>query len=305
MTTITHSAGILAATAAFAALAIAQSASAHVSLAQALAEGGSSYQAVLRLGHGCDSAPTTAVTVSVPPGFEAAKPLAKPGWNVAADGAMVTWTAASSEAALPGDQRGEFALSGVLPRVAGPLWFKVRQTCGQTTLNWSQIPTAGTSTVGLKSPAALLQVVSAGDWSKAQSLPTVQGAWVRSSVSGQQGTGGFMKLTAKEPMQLVGVSTPIAGTAEVHEMRMDGDVMRMRRVSALDLPAGKAVELKPGGYHLMLQELKQPLVAGTSVPLTLLLRDAKGKQSKLELTVPVSTRAPGAGAAAPTDGHKH
>jgi periplasmic copper chaperone A len=132
----------------------------------------------------------------------------------------------------------------------------------------------------------------------------VEAAWVRSSVPGQQGTGAFMKLTARQPMQIVGVSTPVAGTAELHQMKLEGDLMLMRPVSKLDLPAGRMVELKPGGYHLMLQDLKQPLAPGTTVPLTLLLRDAKGAQSKLELKLPVATRAPAATSAVPTDGRK-
>jgi periplasmic copper chaperone A len=137
------------------------------------------------------------------------------------------------------------------------------------------------------------------------SLPRVEGAWVRSSVPGQQGTGAFMKLTAREPMQIVGVTSSAAGVAEVHEMKMEGDVMRMRAVPRLDLPAGKTVELKPGGYHLMLLDLKQPLASGGTVPLTLMLRDAKGAESKLELQLPVRAQAPGASAAGPAGGHKH
>ena len=133
----------------------------------------------------------------------------------------------------------------------------------------------------------------------------VEGAWVRSTVPGQQGTGAFMKLTSTQALQLVRVVTPVAGTADVHEMKMKGDLMLMRPVDKLDLPPGQTVELKPGGYHLMLQDLKKPLPPGSTVPLTLVLRDAKGAQSKLELTLPVATRAPVASAAAPTDGHKH
>ena len=68
--------------------------------------------------------------------------------------------------------------------------------------------------------------------------------------------------------------------------------MKMRAMPQLDLPAGKAVELKPGGYHVMLMDLKQPLIKDTKVPLTLTFKDAKGVQSKLELSVPVSTLAP-------------
>src|SRR6185369_8778215 len=135
--------------------------------------------------------------------------------------------------------------------------------------------------------------------------PRVEGAWVRSAVPGQQGTGAFMKLTANEPMQLVGVSTPVAGVAELHEMKMEGDVMRMRAIGKLDLPPGRTVELKPGGYHLMLMDLKQPLVQGGTVPMLLVLRDSKGVESKLELSVPVRAAAPVGGPAAPADAHKH
>jgi len=134
-------------------------------------------------------------------------------------------------------------------------------------------------------------------------LPDVQDAWVRSAVPGQQGTGAFMKLTARQDTQLVSVSTPVAGVAEVHEMKLEGDIMRMRPVRQLDLPAGKTVELKPGGYHLMLQQLKQPLAQGSTVPLTLTFRNAAGVESKLELKVPVAVRAPSGSAAQPMDGH--
>ena len=133
----------------------------------------------------------------------------------------------------------------------------------------------------------------------------VEAAWVRSTVPGQQGTGAFMRLTAKEAMQLVGVSTPVAGVAEVHEMTLQGDVMKMRAVPMLNLPAGKSVELKPGGYHLMLMDLKQPLPTGSTVPLTLSLRNAKGVSSTLELAVPVSIRSPSPRASMPADTHKH
>ena len=120
----------------------------------------------------------------------------------------------------------------------------------------------------------------------------VKDAWVRSTVVGQMGTGAFMKITAKVGTQLVGVSSPVAGVGEVHEMKMEGDVMKMRALPQLDLPAGRAVELKPGGYHVMLMDLKQPLMKDTKVPLTLTFKDAKGVESKLELSVPVSSLAP-------------
>jgi copper(I)-binding protein len=123
-------------------------------------------------------------------------------------------------------------------------------------------------------------------------LPKVEGAWVRSTVGGQQGTGVFMKLTAPQTTELVGVSSPIARVAELHQMKMEGDIMRMRRVNTLELPAGRPVELKPGGYHLMLMDLKQPVTPGSTVPLTLLFRDASGREGRLELNVAAATQPP-------------
>ncbi|WP_159915042.1 copper chaperone PCu(A)C [Pantoea sp. 18069] len=133
----------------------------------------------------------------------------------------------------------------------------------------------------------------------------VEGAWVRATVPGQQGTGGFMRLKARESMTLVGVRSPAAGVAEVHEMKMDGDVMRMRAISALPLPAGKTVELKSGGHHLMLQQLKAPLLKGSEVPVTLEFKDAKGELSRLHLRLPVATAAPAGATAAADHGHGH
>ena len=131
----------------------------------------------------------------------------------------------------------------------------------------------------------------------------VDGAWARATVQGQKGSGAFMSLTASEATRLVGVSSPVAGVAEVHEMKMEGDVMKMRALPSLELPAGKKVEFKPGGYHVMLMDLKAPLAKDSTVPLTLLFKDAKGVESKLELKLPVGTAAPGAAGAAAE--HKH
>ena len=149
-------------------------------------------------------------------------------------------------------------------------------------------------------------VLTAGFASAQPAAVTVEGAWARATVQGQRGTGAFMNLTAAQGTRLVGVSTPVAGVAEVHEMKMDGDVMKMRAVPVLDLPAGKLVQLKSGGYHLMLMDLKQPLAVGSTLPLTLVFRDSKGLQSQLALTLPVSAAAPAAVSASGTaDAHEH
>lgn len=132
----------------------------------------------------------------------------------------------------------------------------------------------------------------------------VKDAWARATVQGQKATGAFMTLTAKTYAKLVGVSSSVAGVTEVHEMKMDNGVMKMRAVQGgLELPAGKATSLQPGGYHVMLMDLKLPLQKDTTIPLTLVFKDAKGVKSKMELKVPVSQTAPGAGA--DMGGHQH
>jgi len=122
---------------------------------------------------------------------------------------------------------------------------------------------------------------------------TVTDAWARATVQGQKATGAFMKITAKDNAKLVGVSSPVAGVAEIHEMKMEKDVMKMAALpNGLDLPAGKAVELKPGSYHVMLMDLKAPLAKDTTVPLTLILQDAKGVKSNVELKLLVGMQPP-------------
>ena len=143
-------------------------------------------------------------------------------------------------------------------------------------------------------------------FAQAPSIVEVQAPWVRATVKGQQATGMFATLTAPQGGTLVGARSPVAGTVEVHEMKMDGDVMRMRAVPRLALPAGAAVALKPGSYHVMLMGLKQSLPVGSTVPVTLVVEDAQRKQQLVELQVPVRQQAPAAKAdAAGAAGHDH
>lgn len=138
----------------------------------------------------------------------------------------------------------------------------------------------------------------------AQATVKVEGGWARATVQGQQATGAFMKLTAPQATRLVSVASPVAGVAEIHEMKMDGGVMKMRAVNALDLPANQAVELKPGSYHLMLMDLKAPLMKDSSVALTLTFKDAKGVESKQQVSLPVNTGMPASAEHKHTE-HKH
>lgn len=118
----------------------------------------------------------------------------------------------------------------------------------------------------------------------------VKDAWVRTTVAQQKATGAFFQLRADSDLQLVEASSPVAAMVEIHEMAMEGSVMRMRAVESLPLPAGKSVEFKPGGLHVMLMGLNRPLAAGDKIPLTLVYLDKNKKRHQIE--VQAEARAP-------------
>ncbi len=133
--------------------------------------------------------------------------------------------------------------------------------------------------------ASVLTLSAAAVW--AQTTVNVEDAWVRGTVAQQEATGAFMRLTADKDARLVSASSPVAGVVEIHEMAMEKDVMRMRAIPGLELPAGKTVELKPGGYHVMLMDLKQTIKAGDTVPLTLVFEDASKNRTTQQGQAPV------------------
>ncbi|GAB4168867.1 MAG: copper chaperone PCu(A)C [Rhodocyclaceae bacterium] len=133
-----------------------------------------------------------------------------------------------------------------------------------------------------KTAWALLLAASA-----AQAGVTVKEAWVRGTVAAQKATGAFMELTSSEDAALVSAASPVAGLVELHSMKMEGGVMKMRALPRLALPAGKAVKLDPGGYHVMLMDLRAPLKAGDSVPITLKVEGRDGKVSTVEVKAEV------------------
>lgn len=116
-----------------------------------------------------------------------------------------------------------------------------------------------------------------------QAQVKVEDAWVRATVAPQKATGAFMQLTSARPAQVVAASSPVAAVVEIHEMKMDGGVMKMRAVDALPLPAGQAVALKPGSYHVMLMGLKAPIKAGETVPLTLTVEGEDKQRTAVEI----------------------
>ena len=159
--------------------------------------------------------------------------------------------------------------------------------------------------ISIKPVAAALALALAGlgPMALAQNAGlTVEDAWVRATVPNQHATGAFMRLTAAESGRLVGVESQAAKHVEVHEMAMQDNVMKMRQVAGIALPAGQAVELKPGGYHVMLIDLAGQISPGDHVALTLIVEDADKRQRR----VPVDAVArPLNAAAAPAAGHGH
>jgi copper(I)-binding protein len=115
----------------------------------------------------------------------------------------------------------------------------------------------------------------------------VTAPWVRATVAAQKSTGAFMHLQSDTSARLVGVSSPAATTVELHKMEMTGSMMKMGPVASIDLPAGKAVNLASGGYHIMLTGLKQQLKEGETVTLTLLLEGKDKRRESVTVKVPV------------------
>lgn len=123
------------------------------------------------------------------------------------------------------------------------------------------------------------------------SLLKIEDPWIRVAVEGQSGTGGFLKITPNQDLELVGFSSDEAEVNEIHEMVMDGDVMKMSAIASLPLPANTTTELKPGGYHLMLMKLKKPLLEGESIQLTLKVKDKNAVVSTFPIVAKIKSGA--------------
>ncbi len=136
-------------------------------------------------------------------------------------------------------------------------------------------------------PLAIALSLSAVLAAPALAQVAVKESWVRATVPAQTASGAFLQITSKQDARLVSAKSPVAGVVEIHEMTMDKDVMKMRAIAGIDLPAGKAVELKPGGYHVMLIDLKRQLKAGDTVPLTLVVEGKDGKRRSVAVKAPV------------------
>ena len=132
--------------------------------------------------------------------------------------------------------------------------------------------------------AALFLMLAAG---ATHAQVSVTAPWVRATVPAQTSTGAFMHVQSASSARLIGVSSPVAATVELHKMEMTGSMMKMGPVSGIDLPSGKGVNLASGGYHIMLTGLKRQLKAGDTVMLTLLVQGKDSKRESVSVKVPV------------------
>ena len=289
---------------------LAPSAFAHVSLEKSETERGRSYKAVLKVPHGCDGQATHTVRVEIPEGFIGVKPMPKAGWTIkTVRGAyaqtygyyhgplkegvrQIEWSGGS----LPDDFYDEFVAAGFIARelTEPALYFKVVQVCDKGELAWVDIPSAGVDPHDLKAPAARLKIAGAVQTAEARKATdatasagplSVEDAWARATAEGAKVGAGYVTIrnNGSAADTLVSVATPLAGRGEVHDMTMEDGVMRMRRLDALEIPAGGSVELKPGGKHLMFMNLTERLTEGGSVPVTLTFKS--GATISIELPV--------------------
>jgi copper(I)-binding protein len=253
---------------------------AHVSLGEPNAAPGSRYVAHFRVGHGCDGKPTTALTVTLPPGVANVTPEAPQGWSYAVvrvgnRTTAVTWKGGSQ----PGDKPGIFTLAMTLPANEGALAFPATQMCGTTAEEWNELPAPG---VALTHPAPLLRLAAA------PAAPTglaVGDAWFR-ALPGTLPAGGYFTLrnTGAKEAVLTGAASPACGMLMMHKSESKGGMAAMDMVGTVPVPAGGSVSFAPGGYHLMCMDAKPALKPGASVPVTLSFQDGA------RLTVPFAVR---------------
>ncbi|MGF9763609.1 DUF1775 domain-containing protein [Microvirga sp. 0TCS3.31] len=299
-------------------IAVSAPALAHVSFENAQATPNSTYKAILRIPHGCDGKPTLKVRVRIPEGIVAVKPMPKAGWKLeTTKGAYVRAYQVQGEAVSEGvtdivwtgslddGHYDEFVFQARFTDAYQPgatVFFPVVQECDGIVEEWTQVPAAGEDPHSLKAPAPGVRIAAvtgaAPAMVKAGSL-TLEQPWSRATPGGAKVGGGYLRITntGTAPDRLIGGSFPLASKVEVHEMRLEGDVMRMKAVEGgLEIKPGATVELKPGGLHLMFVDLKEPLKEGQILKGTLAFE--KAGPVEVEYTVR------GMGGAAPAE-HKH
>lgn len=285
---------------------------AHASFENDKAVSERGFKAVLQIPHGCDGKPTTEVQVKLPEGFVFAKPQPKAGWTleiikgdyqksydnhgtpVASGPLEIRWKGGE----LPDEYYDTFVISG---RISGfdketELAFPVTQLCGTDgKVVWNEIPAPGQSAHALEHPAPTVTVApaSAADEHAGHGTPAsvtfgaleLSAGSVKAMVPGAKVGGGGLTIRngGTSDDRLVAVESPAAGRVELHEMSMENDVMKMRKIEdGIAVPAGQTVELD-GKQHLMFMDVAKPFAEGDSIKVTLTFE----KAGKVDYTLPV------------------
>lgn len=280
---------------------------AHVTLATKETRTNASYKAILQIPHGCNGEATRGVRIQIPEGVIAVKPMPKPGWTlkvtrgdyarsyqshgraVTAGVKEISWSGGE----LSDDHYDEFVFASFVAgdfAAGSAVYFPTVQSCAKGENRWVDVPAGAQSAHDLKSPAPALRIVSEVSTASEKSVDhsahaatsgadtfkigelTVTTPWTRATPGGAKIAGGYLKITnnGSASDRLLGAATTAAARVEIHEMSMTDGVMKMRPLpNGLDVKPGETVELKPGGYHMMFMDLKQPLKQGETVKATL------------------------------------
>ncbi len=310
-------------------LATAGIAQAHATFETDSAQSEKSFKAVLQVPHGCDGKATTEVQMKLPEGFVFAQPQPKPGWEieiikgdyqktydnhgkkVSSGPVEIRWKGGN----LPDEYYDTFVVKG---KISGfdketVLAFPTVQLCGtEGKVLWDEVAAEGQSAHDLKSPAPTVTVTLAAavdEHAGHMAAPgpvmlgdlEISGGAAKAMLPGAKVGGGFLTIKngGSADDRLVAVESPVAGRVEIHEMAMENDVMKMRKLDdGVVIPASETVELKSGGLHLMFMQVSKPFAEGETVPVTLTFE----KAGKVDATLAVGTAG---GAAAATGGHSH
>jgi uncharacterized protein YcnI len=253
---------------------------------------GAGYKAVFKITHGCEGSATTEVTIDIPEGVIAVKPMPKAGWTISLDTQpykqaykfyhgskldkgvrKVTFRGGP----LPDAYYDEFVLSTYIARELKPgrIYFPVTQKCESGEMAWTEIPSEGHDPHDLEHPAPQLTLVAkpgaeatvtAGDL-------TIAGPWSSATAGTSRNAAGYLKITnaGKEADVLLGAKVDIADRVETHETTTDeAGVSKMRELpGGIEIKPGETVELKPLGLHLMLWNLKDGLKSGETYKATI------------------------------------
>jgi len=244
---------------------------AHATVWPETTQVGETVDATFTISH-CDGGSTTEVQVRLPQGIVVVETPETPGWQAELAGGEVRWTGGT----VGEDEFAEFTVRGTIAGAGGKLVFPLIQLCANGhSVAWTEIAPEGREAHDLEHPAPVMEV-SAGPTATVGSL-SLSGAFARATLPAARVGGGYVSITnsGEEADWLVSVASTAAEKVEVHEMKMEGDTMKMSaRAGGIELPAGQTVSLVPGGLHIMFMGLRAPFVEGETVPVTLTFEKA-------------------------------